>query len=300
MLQILTPQPYQTSGISPWTELTLQKGQIRWGHFFRADEISALVSVKGKDRFDEFFEETRPEYVSYFFLKNGKWVFRQFLGNARGIEIHYRKDRPSVFLQGWFKTGRYEGEHVSWYFDKKAGRLEPTGFEDTGPFYLKGDYLVCQTGFQRLAHDWTNTIYEYRDGKKGRLLVDYAGSDSGAFRFSYRDKQSGKWVQWNFFEDQVGGELTKVRYVEYPEKKDGSGPDYSSEEKSCEGVIMESISEESVFDYLTGLDHSLLEEGWVETLPQRVGFEWIPVRTEGDEVIVKTFQGGKDFGKRMN
>lgn len=140
----------------------------------------------------------QPGNLCFFAYEGAEWKFRQFLGNVNNLSVHHRQDQPSAFLQGSRQTGRYEGDYLSWRYEPNSGRLILTDFEDWGPFYLAGDYLVLTRGFERLAHDDTHWIYAYKDGKRGQLLATLRENDSRRFEIDCIDAASGRMQAWSF------------------------------------------------------------------------------------------------------
>jgi len=280
-----------------WKVIERAEGTVHWGNFVRAGEVAALVNVKEQIAQDRAEAGANPpaQYLCYYIRRKGRWEFRQFLGNADHLEIHYRRDQPSVFLQGSFRTGRYDGENVSWFLDGK-GRFVPTGFEDWGPFYIKGNYLVCTRGFERLAHDDTRWIYAYRNGRKGALLARYHARDDGPFDITFPDA-SGQWWGWDFHHREFDGEDTPVTVIKARDCGHESELTIGENEAGREATASGELDSAATFEHLTGLDPALLEEGWEDALPPHVRTEWEPVETKGDPEIAKAL-GGKSSSKK--
>jgi len=269
------------------TTLETPEGSVRWGNLFEASEISALVNVyTGKST---SYWDHPPKYLCYFTWANGQWTFRQFLGNVYSLSIHYWKGTPSIFLQGSRREGRYEGEFLSWYYDPKNRTLERTHFEDWGPFHLAGNYLICDRGFERLAHDETKWIYSYKDGLKGRLLAIFHWNDMNYFEVTLPRSKSDKMEIWCF---QMNDDSTAP--VKVTCRLENSKGNESELIASAELFLKnsEDLSQEYCFQLLTGLNPALLdsEMAWREKLPEQPPLQRIPLKASGDSKIVKLFQ----------
>jgi len=296
MLRIIVPQDERTQKREPWKIVKLSDGTIYWGNFIRADEKAALVNVKPAGEDSDL--DPLPQYLSYFIWKKGRWEFQQFLGNAYGLTVHYREDRPAVFLQGYYRSGRYDGEFLSWYFDPKSSRFERTHFEDWGPFALKENYLLTERGFERLAHDTTTRIYEYRDGKKGKFIAECHQNDSGDFSITCHDGRLRRWRQWNFHQDRENESHMEVRVVEIGDNPDIQTPPQDGfATKTAE--IQEQISLEHVFQRLTGLNPALLEVEWANELPPAPLVKWNAIEAKGNPEIIEFFQTGLNEQRRQ-
>jgi hypothetical protein len=258
MLEDIKPSPIQPAGRGEWKIMERPGGTVRWGNFLRPDRVAALVNVTQAGEENEF--DPLRQDLCFFEWENGRWHFRQFLGNAADLEVHYREDSPEVFLQGSFRTGRYEGGFVSWFLDKETGRLVPTGFGDSGPFYLAGNYLVGERGFERLAHDSTWWVHPYRDGKKGPLLARLHQTDTGNFDVTYRDDATGEWRSWIF--TQNADDTSRMNVTVATDRTQGAAgePDPDSAKPIGKGRIDSAVDSGQVFGLLTGLDPAILEE----------------------------------------
>jgi|GEM_PF-2345295 len=201
LLRVLKPRSLSPNyNPRPLTILETAAGTIRWGTLFSPGEIVALVSLAPAQPSDNCAYP--PQYLCYFAWQKGRWVYRQFLGNAYTILLRYRTDSPSAFVLARYQYGRYQGDFVSWAYDSKSRLLDKTNFEDWGPFYLAGNYLVGLRGFERRAHDDTHWIHSYANGKKGPLLAVIHDNDSGYFDITIRNPKSGSLENWHFRPDQ--------------------------------------------------------------------------------------------------
>lgn len=259
--------------------MEIDGGRVLWGALFTANEVTALTNLVREPATDS--SDVPPQYLCLFAWKDHRWVFRQFLGNAYGLEIHYRKDYPSIFLQATYKTGRYEGEFFSWSYDEKKERLVPTDFEDWGPFYLAGNYLCLLRGYERRAHDISHWIYAYRDGHKGALLATVHEVDTGPFEVNFLDQIRGKRVAWSFTpHDHESGSIS----VSVGNESDTAEPPRQGE-IACEG----DCSVGYFFELLTGLSANILNDKWCDELPRRP-LKRIPIHATGDKEIVQRLQ----------
>lgn len=256
------------------------KGKVLWGTLFKANEVAALTDMAPEPAAEPY--DYPPQYCCLFVWKDHRWMFRQFLGNAYGLELHYRKDHPSVFLQATRQTGRYDGDYFSWYYDEKTGQLVPTHFEDWGPFYLVGNYLCLTNGYERLAHEDGHSIYAYRDGRKGALLASVDEKDTGPFEIDGTDQKTGEMVTWSFNpRDDDSGIISVCAQT----KADPSGASTQGEIKCAGGCDAGYFLE-----LLTGLSAKVLDEEWVDKLPQKQPLQRMPIQATGSAEIVKRFQ----------
>ena len=260
-------------------KMETDKGTVLWGNLFSGSEIFALTNLAPQPAgpFDY-----PPQYLCLFVWKNHKWTFRQFLGNAYGLELHYRKDHPSAFLQATRQTGRYDGDYLSWYYDETTGQLVRTHFEDWGPFYLVGNYLCLTNGYERTSHEEMHSIYAYKDGKKGALLASVDERDTGPFEIDGTDQKTGETVTWSFNPRDDNSGIISVRALT---KADPSG-DSNKGEIKCAGEFDTGY----FLELLTGLSSELLNEEWVDELPQKQPLQRIPIQATGSADIVKRFQ----------
>jgi hypothetical protein len=276
--------PVSTSGRALKT-VESAGGLVYWGNLFDPREVVALVDLPPEDPspdysdggvYDKFdYEQTWIRHLCFCAWEKDHWVFRQYLDNARNLEFHDRKDKPRHFVQASRKTGRYEGDHLSWFYDEKGKKLVPTNFEDWGPFYLVGEYLVTSRGFERLAHEDSRTIFKYKNGVKGEEIASYWEKDDGRFSFAYKDSKTGKSNGWQF------------------DPKDETGAQYivSSKGKSAEITVEGTEAGSSYFfELLTGLRGELLDQKWLENLPKQKPLKRIAIKATGDPEIVESLQ----------
>jgi hypothetical protein len=254
-------------------------GKVLWGTLFTANEVAALTDLAPGPATGPF--DYPPQYCCLFVWKDHRWIFRQFLGNAYGLELHYRKDRPSVFLQATRQTGRYEGDYFSWYYDEKTGRLVQTNFEDWGPSYLAGNYLCLTNGYERTSHEEMHSIYGYRDGRKGALLATVDERDTGPFEIAFPDPKTGEMVTWSFNpRDDDDGTIP----VCISTKSDPSGA-----LNQGEITVKGDYSTGYFLELLTGLSPKLLDDEWLDELPRRPS-QRIPIQATGSAEIVRRLQ----------
>jgi hypothetical protein len=330
LLRCITPRPLpvnllgvlKSRALSPENNprpmeiLETSAGTIRWGTLFSPDEIVALVNLAPAT--PAYVYEYPPQYLTYFAWQKGRWVCRQFLGNAWNLSLRYRTDSPSAFVLGSYKYARYEGDYVSWAYNSKSRLLEQTNFEDWGPFYLVGNYLIGTRGFERLAHDDTYWIHSYAKGKKGPLLAVVHDNDRGYFDVTIRSPKSGNFETWNFTPDQDGPYLIHVA-IEGTTMEDNNpqgGPaidERSLPERTGElmiGSLFDGESDSPIYSspclrLLTGIDFSQLGDPtqdsprdaqpfWPQKLPPPppgvCPSDDTPIQATGDPEIVERFQ----------
>ncbi|MEO6847926.1 MAG: hypothetical protein ABI254_11760 [Chthoniobacterales bacterium] len=291
------------------------EGTVWWGNLFTKEEIVALVNLAPAH--EEEPGEHLPRYLSFFAWQKGKWVFRQFLGNVYNLGLNYRNDVPSSFLQGSRRIGRNTGDHLSWYYDVKTGRLIRTHFENWGPFRLAGNYLCLTRGFEAHLHDATIWIYEYKDGRKGEFLARFHSRDDGSSDVVFRDHKSHKMVGWYFNGSYKNGNYengnpisVNVREIKDIDNLVGAkirvGDDYDDEESRqimrgemvVEGVdYAESIPSAEFFEILTGLNPGLLDTEWQNELSAPPPLKRSNISVTGNPEIVKRFQWPKENHK---
>jgi hypothetical protein len=257
-----------------------EKGNVLWGTLFNADEVTALTNLAPESGSGPY--DFPPQYLCLFIWKGHQWILQQFLGNAYGLELHYRKDHPSVFLQATRQTGRYDGDYLSWYYDDKTSRLVRTNFEDWGPFYLVGNYLCLTNGYERLAHDESHWIYAYKEGRKGALLASVNERDTGPFEIAFQDHKSGEMVTWSFNPHEDNGGPMSVCIAT---KVDPSGA-----LNQGEITVTGEYSTGYFLDLLTGLNPKLLDDEWLGELPLRQPLQRIPIQATGSTEIVRRLQ----------
>ncbi len=283
-------------------------GLVYFGRLFDSREIVALVNLAAeKPKMDPeqdaaYFEpETWACHLSLCAWEKDHWVFRQYLDNAKNLEFHDRKDKPHHFVQASRKTGRYNGDHLSWYYDPKTKKLVRTYFETWGPFHLMGNYLCTLRGFQRRAMDETIWIYPYKDGKKGHLLAKYdadvGNGEITNFAITFRDDK--KYWTYSFCAKEtvppclhytVNAE-PGVENVNIDTQKATVSTQAEIELSEEDGSI-----DQFLFERLTGLSRALLnhEEGesslWKETLPKPAPLPPPKLKVTGDPEIVRHLQ----------
>ncbi len=252
--------PYARQPDQPVAKLETKAGTVQWGNLFASNETSALVNLTPVKSDEDELGEVAPKYLCMFVWKSDRWMFRQFLGNAYNLSVHHRRDWPAAFLQGSRKTGRYEGDHLSWFYDPGSGQLIETKFENWGPFYLVGNYLVLGRGFERLAHDNTHWVHAYKDGKKGQLLAVMHSNDSGRFDIECRDRKSGHMQRWSFDPKDEKGESLTVTVTADPKEEDAEGGTHGDEVPSAQ---VTGADQTNFFGFLTGLNPALLDDQWM-------------------------------------
>ncbi len=276
----------------PMKTLEMAGGTVHWGNLFGAKEMLALTNLAPLRPAEEHWDYP-PQYLCLFAWVKGHWVFRQFLGNAYDLEFH--EHQGTYFLQGDYREGRYEGEYLSWVYDLKARKLVETHFEDWGPFYLAGDYLVCTDGFQRLAHDWSHAVYRYENHRKGSFVARVNENDSGRFDITFHNSASGKMETWFFFPDSEQQAPVSVTVCE------GGKDDGSLTSKFGAGAPIgwagwslkegSKLSSDGFFQLLTGLSANILGDEWLEKLPPITPLKFPFIKATGDPEIVKRLKG---------
>ncbi len=287
-------------------------GLAYWGNLFDPREVVALMNLspeKPAGDSDEGvfsiydYEETWTRHLSLCAWEKDHWVFRQYLDNARNLEFHDRKDKPSHFVQASRKTGRHEGDHLSWYYEPKSKSLIRTNYETWGPFHLIGDYLCTLRGFERRAMDETVCVYPYKNGKKGNLLGVY-DSDIGRgelrdFSITFRDHKTGKYWTYSFRPKEQ-----EEPYLHYlVDAVEGLQHESYEKEKERVHFFAEMVLGEEdgsidqiCFERLTGLSRALLEHGgwrsddWKDNLPKLPPLKKIDLKITGDSEIIRHLQ----------
>jgi len=303
--------PVSTSGRALKT-VESAGGLIYWGNLFDPREVVALVDLSPEKPagdleggvFNDYdYEQTWVRHLSFCAWEKDHWVFRQYLDNARSLEFHDRKDKPNHFVQASRKTGRNEGDHLSWYYDPKIKKLVPTNFEDWGPFYLIGNYLCTLRGFERRAMDETVWVYPYKNGKKGSLLAIYY-SDIGRgelrnFTITFRDAKTDKLWSYSFSPQEE--EQPYLHYTvdavegvqDEPYDKAKTRLHHSAE---IEVSDQDGSIDQVCFERLTGLSRAVLDhEGWKsaqwkDVLPKLPALKQIKLKITGDPEIVRHLQ----------
>ncbi len=279
--------PYVRQPDQPTAKLETDAGTVQWGNLFVPDETVALVNLAPSKTDEDEPDEVAPQYLCVFVWKADRWTFRQFLGNVYNLSVHHRRDRPAAFLQGSRKTGRHEGDHLSWFYDPKNGQLIETKFEDWGPFYLVGDYLILGRGFERLAHDDTHWIYSYRGGKKGRQLAVMHENDSGRFDIECPDRKSGRMQRWSFVPEDEKGERLSVTVADDPKEGDAEGGTRDDKAPSAQVTGLDS---RDFFGFLTGLNPALLDDKWMDKPPKWSAPKRLSVEVTGSRIIAARFR----------
>jgi hypothetical protein len=281
-------------------------GLIYWGNLFDTREVVALVNLAPEQparnpEGDDFIDrETWDRHLSLCAWERDHWAFRQYLDSATNVELHDRKDKPSHFVQASRKTGRYEGDHLSWYYDPKTRKLVRTNFESWGPFYLIGNYLCTLRGFERRAVDETVWVYPYKEGQKGKLLGIYS-SDSGNgeirnFAITFRDRKTGDYWTYSFSPEEA-----QAPYLHYNlDAAEGAGDEKANTPVHHHAKV--EVREDDVaidefcFERLTGLSRAVLNhEGemstqWKDALPKLRPLKEVPLKITGDPEIARHLQ----------
>lgn len=299
--------PSSTSGKALKT-VDSAEGLVYWGNLFDPHEVVALVDLPPEkpedsegsvfERFD--YEQTWFRHLSFCAWEKDHWVYRQYLDNARDLEFLDRKDKPHHFVQASRKTGRYDGDHLSWFYDEKRKKLVRTNFEDWGPFYLIGNYLCTIRGFERRAMDETVWVYPYAEGKKGRLLAVYY-SDIGSgelrnFSITFHDLKTGKF--WTYSFSPMEAEPPYLHYSIDAVEGVWNEPEKNAKPRIHSNAEME-VSEkdgsidEYCFERLTGLSRAVLGHvNWrgserMDKLPKLPALKQIELKINGDPEIVR-------------
>ena len=285
--------PYEHGPEQPVAQMKSEEGVVLWGNLFCPEETVALAQLAApKD--EEDYNDLGPHYCCVFAWEEGRWEFRQFLGNVNEMTVHHRKDNPSAFLQGSRKTGKYEGDHLSWYYDRTTGQLLPTDFEDWGPFSLAGDYLISRDGFRRLSHDENHWVYSYQHGRKGKLLGYLHENDRGYFDVGCREPKTGQMQRWHFQPEKEDENRFQIAVQVGTDEIDADGGGSSGANLASGEAIPEKpddvSSAEDFFAFLTGLDPLLLEGKWLDKLPVISAPKRLPYRVTGDPAVVSRFQ----------
>lgn len=279
--------PYARQPDQPTAKLETDAGTVLWGNLFTTDETTALVNLAPVKSDENEPDEVAPQYLCVFAWNGNRWSFRQFLGNVYDLSVHHRRDRPAAFLQGSRKTGRYEGDYLSWFYHPKGGQLIETKFEDWGPFYLVGNYLVLGRGFERLAHDDTHWVYAYKDGKKGKLLAVMHWNDSGRFDIKCRDRKSGRMQRWSFAPEDEQGEHLSVTVTDDPKEDEAES---GTRDDKAPSAQVTGLDQTEFFGFLTGLNPVLLDDKWMDEPPKWSAPKHLAVEVTGSPIIVNRFR----------
>jgi hypothetical protein len=294
------------SSVKTMKTMAVDSGTIYWGSLFDPNEVVALVNLApekpgtGDAEADNMWRECWPCYLSLCAWEKGHWVYRQYLDNAHSLVCHERKDSPKHFVQASRKTGRYEGDFLSWYYDPKTKNLVRTNYESWGPFFLLGDYLCTTRGFERRAMDFTVWIYPYKEGKKGDLLAIY-GSDIGSgelknFSITFRDHQTEK--LWTYSFHREGDEAPYLNYTVDAVEGDLYGKVESPDPRAHYSAQMKLSGEDDpidsfCFERLTGLSYALVDAAdggeleWKDVTPKTPPVKQVKFVISGDPEIVR-------------
>jgi hypothetical protein len=290
--------------------MAIDGGQIYWGNLFDQKEVVALVNLApekpqtGDEETASMWRECWPCYLSLCSWERDHWVYRKYLDNAHSLVFHDRNDSPRHFVQASRKTGRYEGDFLSWYYDPKTKTLVRTNYETWGPFFLVGNYLCTTRGFERRAMEDTVWVYPYKQGKKGDLLAIY-DSDVGTgelkhFSITFRNRQTKKLWTYSFnpqeveppylnytvdavegaLDEKMAGTETRVHY---------SAAMMLTGKEGGENVAIDTYC----FERLTGLSIGLVEapDGgepeWRDVAPKTTLVKQVKIETSGDPEIVR-------------
>jgi len=298
-------RPASSSGRSMKT-MALNGALIYWGNLFDPKEVVALVNLAPamppgyNDESASVFRDCWPSYLSLCAWEKDHWVYRQYLDNANSLIFHDRKDSPNHFVQASRKTGRDEGDCLSWYYDPKTKTLVRTNYESWGPFFLIGNYLCTTRGFEHYAREETVWVYPYKEGKMGDLIAindsDIGNGELRNFSITFRDHQTRKLWTYSFHSegeespsqswtvDAVEGELNEK--VESPDPR----VHYSAKIKQpSEGEGIDSIC----FESLTGLNSKIVEPSdtgkyeWKDDAPKAPPVKKVKLEIYGDPEIIR-------------
>jgi hypothetical protein len=272
-------------------------------NLFDPNEVVALVNLAPEKPAGDDWPSTNswgiwPCYLSLCAWKTDHWVFRQYLDNANSLSFHDRLDNPHHFVQASRKTGRYEGDYLSWYYGPATSTLVRTHYETWGPFFLLGNYLCTTNGFERRSMNEIEQIYSYKQGRKGRLLASYdQDTERPNFSIAFRDQQTGKFWTYSFHGDDdevtyavdaVAGDPSEK--IENPDTR----THYSAEIKLSKGDQFASFC----FERLTRLSPALAPAGddgnpdgqdptWSDSLPKTPPIKQVKFEISGDPEIVR-------------
>ncbi|HWB61478.1 MAG TPA: hypothetical protein VG733_18495 [Chthoniobacteraceae bacterium] len=290
-------RPVQTPGARMKT-MEIAGGTVYWGHLFDPNEITALVNLAPATPDHDWLEDHPPRYLSFFVWEKGGWVFRQCLGNASGPTIDHHTGKPAWFLQASSRTGMWDGEWFSWYYDSQSKKLVPTGFDAWGPFYISGDYLCAMRGFEHSAHNDTTWIYSYKNGKQGLLLAAINMHDNDFFTITFRNRKSGRMENWMFRPDK--NDPLHISVTIFPGKTDDYPYDDENHAQSARLVITPSggdfVPEDYFFEFLTGLDPDIIDTHgtqWRDKLSKRPALKRARIKASGNPEIAAFFQPHK-------
>ncbi len=299
LLKDIVPAPHTSPGAVGFGRLMeSEQGSVQWGRLFSDHETSALVRVPVVHPPDPAVVPHEPVrgYLSFLAWSNGHWVYRQFLGQVDDLSLHQHQGK--AYLLGSFKIGRNDGEHFSWRYDEHLRRLVETHWENWGPFYLAGHYLVCTRGFERHARWETHWVYRFKDGRKGPLVACLHQDEHGRFTVTFRRARNGRLVSWAFQPDSEGSTRYLVSRIKTPDAiaTDQEGiatvtvtAPHTNPESSEEGVSENEAAR--CFQRLTGLNPYLLEEKWRDRLPNAPSLRGVKIEaTRNAEMVLRLRQ----------
>lgn len=297
--------PASTSGRARKT-MKCADGLVCWGNLFDPREVVAFVNLaseKPNDTDSYYDEEQLTRHLSFCVWRKDHWEYRQYLDDARNLEFHDRKDFPHHFVQASRKTGRYDGDFLSWYYDPKTEKLVRTHYEDWGPFYLTGNYLCTLRGFERKAFYETVWVYPYKNGRQGDLLATY-DSDIGRgelrnFSITFRDHKTGAY--WTYAFSPKENEPPYLHYtIDATEGVLDEPPEVANTRIHHAAELEVSAEDESTdqycFERLTGLSTAVLDHEtwreipWNDPLPAKPPVKQIKFDVTGDPEIVRHLQ----------
>ena len=273
--------------------LKMANGTVHWGNLLGRAEILALTNLAPPTPAQNDWDNP-PQYLCLFAWVKGHWGFRQFLGNAYNLELP--QHQGTYFLQGDYREGRYGGVHLSWLYDAGTKKLMRTHFEDWGPFYIAGDYLVGTRGFERRAHDVSHIVYRYKDRQKGAFVARMHENDSGRFDITFRNPRSGKLETWFFINTYDAPSHYSVSVAETKEKDTKNAEADQQGDSSHTAQWEEARDDDSsdnggYFQLLTGLNEKILGDEWLEVLPKPAPLKYPFIKASGDPDIVSQLRG---------
>ena len=290
-LAILADVVPQSKNTSSFSVLELNDGTVRWGNLFNKNEVVALVNLKPRPK-DNFFDFP-PSHLSFLIWDQSQWRFHQYLGNADHVEIHHRKASPAHIVTGFSQVERYGAEYSSWEYSPATKNLVSTNWTENGPAYITGDHLCFTRGLERLAHDSTTWIYQYKSGKQGDLLACLDQNDRGSFAVSFREVRSGKLKLWKFTPEE--NEFLSKFFVSVSQ----DNPEGKSE-NATEIVFLDNgeiDKAEYCFQLLTGLSPALLKSEWKDNLPPTKPLKRIAITASGLPEVVEKIEWPRSTSK---
>lgn len=280
--------------------MVIDGGLVYWGNIFDPKEVVALVNLAPEKPVDDDWPPTNswgtwPCYLSLWVWEKDHWVFRQYLDNANSLVFHDRKDSPHHFVQASRKTGRYEGDYLSWYYDPLTKTLVRTDYETWGPFFLLGNYLCTTNGFERRTEYETVWVYSYKEGRKGDLVAIYSSNintELPDFSITFRDNQTGKLWTYSFHQKEDNAPYT-VDAVEGDPDAKVENPDPQIHHAAEIKLSGEADPFDCFFERLTGLSSVFREaadnEGadWQDTAPKTSPAKQVKYEITGDPEIIQ-------------